>query len=61
MRVWITFPEEWKAAMVEAAAMEGYKNDLNEYIRQLVRGDLKKGLLDVRPENGKKEAVVVEG
>lgn len=62
MRLWITFPEDWKIAMNEAAAMEGYRNDLNEYIRQLVREDLKrKGLLGVKAENGEKEAVVVGG
>lgn len=48
--------------MNEAAAMEGYRNDLNEYIRQLVREDLKrKGLLGVQNGREEKEAVVVEG
>jgi Arc/MetJ family transcription regulator len=60
MRLWITFPEEWKTTTVEAAAMEGYRNDLNKYIRQLVREDLKrKSLLGVR--NSKGWAGVVEG
>ncbi|WP_290596379.1 MULTISPECIES: hypothetical protein [unclassified Archaeoglobus] len=60
MRLWITFPEEWETTTVEAAAMEGYRNDLNKYIRQLVREDLKrKSLLGVR--NSKGWAGVVEG
>jgi len=49
MRLWITFPDEWRKAMREAAAIEGYRDDLNEYVRQIVREDLKrKGLLGVK-------------
>ncbi|RLI78956.1 hypothetical protein DRP05_05725 [Archaeoglobales archaeon] len=56
MRLWITFPNHWIGKMKDAAKMEGYKDNVNEYIRQLVRGDLKaKGLLGTN--EGKNEQV----
>ena len=58
IRLWITFPDHWIEKMEKVAEMEGYEGNVNEYIRQVARGDLKaKGLLGI---NEGKNGQVVE-
>lgn len=57
MKVWVEVPEFWGELLERAARMEGWSKR-TDYLRELIKNDLKaKGLLG-KPGNGDKEVVV---
>ncbi len=59
MKLQVVVPDKWEKLIDQAKEMEGWERE-TDYIRELIKNDLKaKGLLG-RPENGGEKEAVVE-